>query len=313
MRIEKAGFGLFQWLIVCGFVALFELNAASALALDEAVPTEIAPAPVRIGVFGDSLGDGMWMGLSRHFRRDPAVEGVERLSQASIGITNYIYVDVAEKTRDQLLTDSFDIAIVMFGANDIQGISHNNRVHRFRSAGWEAVYRARIDELVDLLHANGAQVYWVGLPRMRSAGYDANTIYLNSLFAEQMTALGATFIETRSVSADVDGEYGAYLPDASGTQRLMRADDGIHFTMRGYRRLAAPVVDQLRLDWENARQDQTDHEEPLPAVMVSHAPGTLTIDVNGTAYVCQPAGEFGPLFTAPPSETGTDAGARSSP
>ena len=44
------------------------------------------------------------------------------------------------------------------------------------------------------------------------------------------------------------GEYAAYLPGASGRPQLMRANDGIHMTMAGYRRIGAPVAERLKRD-----------------------------------------------------------------
>ncbi len=254
------------------------------------------PAPVIIGVFGDSLGDGLWAGLHRHFRRDNAVADIVQLSEVSTGLTNYTYVDVAAKTREQLSEQHIDVAVVMFGTNDIQGIVSGGQVHRFRSLGWQQVYRARIDELVGILRESGAQVYWVGLPRMQSDRYDGNVQFLNSLFAERMAALGVPYIDTRSVTAAADGTYSAYLPDSGGTERLIRAEDGIHFTMRGYRLMAAPLVDRLRADWAGHDGSELAQVDPPPAeqaivprvLTLADINAALSIVIEGQPYVCYP-------------------------
>jgi len=249
-------------------------------------------APLRVGVFGDSLADGLWSGVYRSLRRDRSISEVARMAQASTGLTNYTYVDVAERTREQLRAQDYDVAIVMFGANDIQGIAVNGRVHRFRTPGWEEVYRERVRELIGLFRADGAAVYWVGLPRMRSARYDGNTIYLNSIFRSEAAALGVPFIETRQVSAGVEGEYVAYLPDGAGTPRLVRADDGIHFTLRGYNILAAPMVTRLREDMSaisEMRRSRMAGNTIGPDAVRYGLVDELLIDVYGRPYVCEPA------------------------
>jgi hypothetical protein len=283
-------------LVTC-VIAILSACAAGLCAPAEARQGQAAAAtpesaPLRVAVFGDSLADGLWSGVYRSLRRDRAISEVARLAQASTGLTNYTYVDVAERTREQLVAEDYDVAIVMFGANDIQGIAIGGRVHRFRTPGWEEVYRDRVRELIGLLRADGAAVYWVGLPRMRSDRYDGNTIYLNSIFRSEASALGVPFIETREVSAGDEGEYVAYLPDPAGTPRLVRADDGIHFTLRGYNILASPLVTRLREDMSainEMRRTRMAGNLIGPDAVRYGLVDELLIDVYGRPYVCEPA------------------------
>lgn len=279
--------------VIAACVAVMLLGSA-ALAQEE--PTE----PRRIGVFGDSLADGLWIGLQRGLRRDARAGEIEQLSEVATGLANYVYRDISEKTRGQLEQGRYDVAVVMFGSNDIQGIRTDRGVFRFRSAGWEEVYRERIRDLITQLQAHGAEVYWTGLPVMRSTGYDANTVYLNAIFREEAEALGAIFVSTREASSDENGEYAAYLPNSRGAPRLMRDDDGIHFTMNGYARIAAPVVEAIQAGWDNPRprpapaltetvmaEAVVEASEPEPQGLPA---GWLDLSVNGQAYVCQPVG-----------------------
>lgn len=246
--------------------------------------------PRTIGVFGDSLADGLWIGLRRGFRRDARIEEVLQLSEVSTGLANYVYLDVAEKTRGQLDENEIDIAVVMFGSNDIQGIRDGDAVHGFRTPGWESVYRRRVRELIDQLHGHGAVVYWVGLPVMRSNGYNANTVFLNGIFREEAEAAGALFVSTRDVSSDAEGAYSAYLPDAGGTPRLMRADDGIHFTLSGYTRIAAPVVTAIEENWNRRPAvPQTVAARRGDVGAQGFAEQLLNLTINGHAYLCTPA------------------------
>ncbi|MBR9824638.1 MAG: DUF459 domain-containing protein [Alphaproteobacteria bacterium] len=275
---RRAGFFLALWVLAWTGLGM----ASQAQASDE----QDEAFERRIGVFGDSLADGLWVGLQRGLRAEPRAGDIIQLSEVSTGLTNYVYRDISEKTRDQLSREDYDTAVVLFGSNDIQGIRTDQGVYRFRSDAWEAVYRERIRDIVTQLQADGAEVYWVGLPVMRSNGYNANTIYLNALFREEVESLGAVFIDTRDVTGDENGEYAPYLPDSRGTPRLVRADDGIHFTLTGYTRMAAPVVSAIRENWDNPRRREREQVAETPAE--TRPAGWLDLLINGEAYVCQP-------------------------
>lgn len=226
-----------------------------------------AGRPVVIGVFGDSLGDGLWAGLYRQLRDGKNYE-VVKFSRAATGLARYDYVNVQEQAAAQLANRHIDIAVVMVGANDEQGIITGHQVLNFNSPQWRDVYGGRIDALVGLLRRHGAAVYWVGLPKMRRAGFDQKSEILNGLYSSHAQALGAPFIPTVPVTVDARGGYDDYL-DEGGRPRLMRAKDGVHMTMAGYLRIASPVSGLIRQDVGRALQasrPQTHAEaDPAPA------------------------------------------------
>ena len=289
---------------LAGLAPVMAMFVAMTLFSSAALAQEEAPEPRRIGVFGDSLADGLWIGLQRGLRRDERAGEIEQLSEVATGLANYVYRDISEKTRDQLTRGDYDVAVVMFGSNDIQGIRTDNGVFRFRSDGWEAVYRERVRDLIGQMQAHGAEVYWVGLPVMRSTGYDANTIYLNNIFREEADALGAFFVSTREASSDETGAYAAYLPNSRGVPRLMRDDDGIHVTMNGYARIAAPVVAAVQAGWDNPRSDRAPVMAQAAVEAAAAEParlpaGWLDMSLNGQAYLCQPVDLNGQPLGAP--------------
>jgi hypothetical protein len=220
-----------------------------------AIPAAAPPAqvlhvgagrPVVIGVFGDSLGDGLWAGLYRQLRDGRNYE-VVRFSRAATGLARYDYVNVQEQAAEQLSGRHVDIAVVMVGANDEQGIIESRQVDGFATQRWRQVYASRIDALVGLLRGHGAAVYWVGLPRMRRDSFDQKAQLLNSIYAGRAQALGVPFIPTVPVTVDGQGGYDDYLVEG-GRPKLMRAKDGVHMTMAGYLRIAAPVSGAIRAD-----------------------------------------------------------------
>lgn len=202
---------------------------------------------LRIGVFGDSMADGLWAGLYRDLR---GVDGVTvtKFSEVSTGLSRYDYVDIQAKTTRQLDETPLDVAVILFGTNDAQGISIDGQVHDFGTPGWKAAYARRVDDLVALLRSRGVAVYWVGLPRMKKASFDGRMTIVNDVVEARMEALGVPYIGTTALTSNGEGEYEAYLSGADGRRQLMRANDGIHMSMAGYLRMSAPVADRLKRD-----------------------------------------------------------------
>ena len=207
----------------------------------------LAEGRLSVGVFGDSMADGLWAALYRDLNHQPGVT-VTKFSEVSTGLSRYDYVDIQAKTERQLRETPVDAAVVLFGTNDAQGISLDGVIHDFGTPGWKAAYAKRIDDLVGLLRANDVAVYWVGLPKMKRTGFDAKMAVINAVVRERMTALNVPLIETSALTADAAGDYAAYLPGPSGRPQLMRANDGIHMSMAGYLRIAAPVAERLKRD-----------------------------------------------------------------
>jgi hypothetical protein len=201
---------------------------------------------LRVGVFGDSMGDGVWAALYREFRNDAGVE-VTKFSEVSTGLSRYDYVDIQAKTQRQLDETPVDVAVVVFGTNDAQGIDDGGVIHDFGTPGWKAAYGRRIDDLVGLFRSRGVVVYWVGMPRMKRDGFDGRMAIVNEVVEARMKALGVPWLETVSLTSDAEGDYMPYA-EVGGRRKLMRANDGIHMSMDGYLRLAGPVEAAIRRD-----------------------------------------------------------------
>jgi hypothetical protein len=207
----------------------------------------LAQGPLRIGVFGDSMADGLYAGLYRDLRDQPNVS-VSKFSQVSTGLSRYDFVDIQAKTARQLDERPVDVAVILFGTNDAQAIELDGQIHAFGSDEWKAAYARRVDDLVSLLRGRDVAVYWVGLPRMKRDSFEAKMTLINSVVEARMRALGVPYFETTAITSDEEGGYAAYLPNARGRPSLMRANDGIHMSMAGYLRISAPVAERLKHD-----------------------------------------------------------------
>ncbi|HYC98109.1 DUF459 domain-containing protein [Brevundimonas sp.] len=221
--------------------------APPAVAAVTPLPARLARGPLRIGVFGDSMADGLYAGLYRDLRDEPKVT-VTKFSEVSTGLSRYDYVDIQSRTQRQIEETPIDVAVILFGTNDAQGISLDGAVHDFGTDGWKTAYATRIDNLVAMLRSRDVAVYWVGLPRMKSSRFDGRMALVNDVVEARMRALGVPYLETTGLTSNAEGRYEAYLPNRDGRKVLMRANDGIHMSMAGYLRMSGPVAERLKRD-----------------------------------------------------------------
>ena len=247
------------------------LPQAVAAAAD--VPPGLARAvaekrPYRIGVFGDSFGDGLWTALYNQLPRREAFQ-VLRFSEQATGFTRYARTNLEDRLAAQLAEGPVDVAVVSFGANDTKGIFVGGKVAPLLSPRWQAEIATRITRYVKALRAQGATVVWVGLPLMRDPKYDAQVQGLNGFYAGLMGELGVAFIDTRAAAVDASGHYASHLPGKDGVPWLVRAGDGIHMSMKGYRLLTGGLAQRLRAWGEAARAGKvvTPDLVPPPAAL----------------------------------------------
>ncbi|HYD11874.1 MAG TPA: DUF459 domain-containing protein [Allosphingosinicella sp.] len=201
---------------------------------------------IRIGVFGDSFGDGVWAGVYNILRGDDRYE-VRQFSERSTGFTRYRSLNLLDDARAKLDRNPVDIAIISYGANDTQGIYLDGRGHQFMSEGWQRIVTERVTAIITLMRERGIQVYWVGLPKMREAQFDTDIRAMNAFFTSRMQALGVPYIETATLSTGADGQFAPYLTDPRTRERFnARTNDGVHMTIPGYILVMRPLTDRIR-------------------------------------------------------------------
>ncbi|MGD9502548.1 MAG: DUF459 domain-containing protein [Methyloceanibacter sp.] len=206
----------------------------------------------RVVVLGDSLGEGLWSGLYRAFEEDKTLEFIQR-SKPNSGFARTDSYDWNEELGKLLKEDTYQIAVVMFGASDAQGVRIGKDWLKVGSEGWREAYGQRVEAFIKQLRAANIAVYWVGLPIMRSANQNADAEALNDLYREKAFINGAKYVETWNGFTDEGGRYSPYGPDMTGQVKRLRADDGVHFTARGYLKLAHFVEKDLRSDLNLAK------------------------------------------------------------
>jgi len=235
--------------LIGAVVTLVFLACADGWALDQspsqaAAKAPAAQAPVHphtIGVYGDSLGDGVWGGLYFMVKAHPK-DALLRRTKVGTGLTTPDFPGWMQDFTASLDSDHITNAVIMFGANDQQSIrDENHKGFFFKTPGWTRVYASRVNAVMAETAKRHIATVWIGLPIMRSDDLTVGAAFLNDLFAKAATTNGAVFLALDATFKGSDGKYATHLPDASGRMRQIRADDGVHFTPYGYQIIATKV------------------------------------------------------------------------
>lgn len=226
-------------------VGLLAGSASSARAEepDEPLPGErVADGVFTVGVMGDSLADGVWAAIYRMLQRDPRFD-IVNLSRQSSGLARPEYFDWPAAAATFSTDLPLDAVVIAVGLNDNQAMDlDDDKRLGYREDGWDAEYRERVDSFLAPLEEAGLSATWVGLPTMRSSARAEHATLLNGLFSSATEEKDVPYVDTWALTADENGEYATHLPDENGRKRLMRANDGIHFTSKGYDLLARAVL-----------------------------------------------------------------------
>jgi uncharacterized protein len=240
----------------------------------------------RVLVVGDSLADGVWSGLYRAFQEDGNMEVVNK-SKPSSGFVRADSYDWTKEIDDILKDGTYQIVVVMFGANDNQAIKSGKEYIKPGTDAWDDLYGQRVEAFVKKLRAKGLAVYWTGLPIMRSPDDSDDAEELNDIYREKSFINGAKFIDTWSGFTDESGRYSAVGPDMSGQIRRLRDDDGVHFTPRGYLKLAHFAEKEIRRDLSLAKLERNiplaGNEDEQAKVMGREVSPGKTVPPSGEA------------------------------
>lgn len=259
---------------------------------------EVIQQPVddtyRILVIGDALAGGLGAGLSRMAESEPRFEIVNRFQETS-GIARPEVYDWAESLPKIMEGKEFKAVVVLLGANDRQPIREGDFRLVFNTPEWTAAYEAKVDELLDVLNGSGVKVFWVSIPPMGDAKYDADMQILAALQKQEVQSKGQIYVDLRSAFLGPDGNYTDKGPDDTGEVRKLRSRDGVTFFKQGNNRFGQLLLAEINRVI-GAGQLET---APTPAPVIAlPTPGVAVVpmfgqkNIDGTSVTFQPDGKL---------------------
>ena len=245
--------GLLLALLICWVAA-----AALPVRAESNFASYLTPFPpkerYKLTVIGDSFGAGLAAALAA----DLAPQNIDVVNKALpwLGLARSDGNEWDKVVDATAPADEFQIAVVMFGADDRLAIKGPKLRLDFGTPGWRQDYTRRVDALLKSLRARKAAVYWLGLPPMRGENSSAAAQLMNTIFVERVRLSGAKYLDSWDGFVDQSGAYVDIGPDVTGALRQLRLNDGVHLTQVGNQKLASLVEREIGHDLAVAQRER---------------------------------------------------------
>jgi lysophospholipase L1-like esterase len=203
-----------------------------------------AEDPLRIYIGGDSVVRDAGESFLRLAAEDKRLRTVLHYEIAT-GLARPDHFDWRTALVRDAAAHKPEIALLMFGGNDAQGIvAADGTVYpEVDSTGWRAEYGRRVGAAMDSVQADDRLILWIAQPPMRDASFDRRITVINEVVAAQAADRPwVTVVDTASVIGGPDGGYVDRLP---GLDENLRQGDGIHLSRAGADLLARHLLDLI--------------------------------------------------------------------
>jgi hypothetical protein len=219
------------------------------------VPVEVrrqvtAADPLRIFIGGDSMVGQFGPMLENRAEKSGLVRITEVIYEFDSGLTRPDFVDWPQRLREVNRVQDPEVIVLFFGGNDAQAIQIAGDWHEFGTDEWVEEYRRRVSDLMSELDGDNRDVYWIGMPIVRSDSFRQKVEVLNQIYRSEAERFECvTYVDSWQLFTGPGGGYSEYLVDASGDLVDMRLNDGIHLTTAGGIRLAETVFGLIADNW----------------------------------------------------------------
>ncbi len=213
---------------------------------------KIFSLPVKIVMLGDSMiMVGFGPNLEEQLIEKEKVS-VFREGKFSTGLNRIDYFDWYARTEELIQEHNPDILIVMFGANDGQGIlDENGTAYKLSDPTWDEVYRRRVFNYMTTFSGKVKKIYWVGHPISLSPDFGPKFARMNKIYqSESLKFENIEYIDMWE-RMSVNGKYASALPSKDGTVGLVKQSDDVHVTEHGGKIMAEYIMEILSedIDW----------------------------------------------------------------
>lgn len=196
---------------------------------------------------GDSLMQGVAPHLANTLLKRYQIKSVN-LSRQSTGLAYPGFFNWPQTVATTLQNQPhIRLMVVFLGPNDPWDMpeSKGKPFLRFKSPEWEALYRKRIDLILEQARAHNVQVIWVGPPNMQKPRLSTAMAYLSGLYESQAQLYQQHYVSANGVLGYQADEFSYTLQNSQGKRVKTRVDDGIHFTTTGQKLIAERILSMI--------------------------------------------------------------------
>ena len=192
-------------------------------------------------VIGDSLSVGVGLVMTSMLKSKKDVK-VSNKGKVSTGLNSPKYYDWEAKLREFIKNENPGIIVVLIGGNDA-----NNGT---ASTAWSENYRQKVASFLKITAEHNISVYWAGLPTMGDPEYNKKVKTANTAMENACQEFSnCHYIDTYNLTSGEDREFTSKKA-MNGKEVTIRAGDGCHFTLTGYKILTAHILHEI-----NAREN----------------------------------------------------------
>lgn len=216
---------------------------------------------LRVGVAGDLMAFGLLQAIDRQLLEFKNLDLVPYgFAQGSSGFVRQDLYNWNQQLPALLAATPLDYMMVFMGANDRQALQKNGIRVAQHTSEWREEYTYRIDDFLESLAKQNVAIIWIGLPISQSDAVSVDMKKLNDIYRQRVENHHGRFFDTWNLFADKNGRYEQVGADLQGQIKQLRAGNGIHFTDRGYDKLAYQILRMLsdmerNDDFNNAAND----------------------------------------------------------
>lgn len=237
--------------LVTTTTTVFAVGSTTTTAATPTRRSVTTAAPLRMFIGGDSMVGQFGPMLENRAEESGLVEVTEVIYEFSSGLTRPDFLDWPVRLREVQAQQDPEVMVLFFGGNDGQAIQIAGAWYEFGTPEWLDEYRARVRSLMAELDNSGRDVYWMGMPIVRDAGFRQKVEVMNQIYQSEAAAFDlVTYVDSWPVFTGADGGYSEYLTDENGDLVDMRLNDGIHLTTAGAIRLARVTFDVIADNWK---------------------------------------------------------------
>lgn len=194
-------------------------------------------------LIGDSLMQGVALALSKDLKR----LGIKstNLSKQNTGLAYKSYFDWAKAVELSFENnDKIKYLVVLLGANDPWDITIRGKTYRFSSEEWKELYTQRVDELIQIAKEYGVKILWYEIPPVKRDALNAKIQILNEIYKQENDKNSEIFIDTAEALSGGE-RYSSYIKNENNASIKVRADDGIHFNLKGAKIMSNLLLERL--------------------------------------------------------------------